>query len=113
MTQPSESTRRRFLKFVAGAAALPTAVSLLQAGSAMAAEIKPLDEADPAAAALGYKKDTTHVDAAKYPQHQPTQDCGGCRYYQGKAGSEWAPCTIFAGKGSVHTEGWCAAYAAK
>jgi len=111
MTQPNESTRRRFLKFVAGAAALPTAASLLR--SAMAAEAKQLDEADPAAAALGYKMDTTQVDAAKYPQHQPTQDCGGCRYYQGKAGSEWAPCTIFPGKGSVHTKGWCAAYAAK
>jgi hypothetical protein len=43
----------------------------------------------------------------------PPQDCGGCRYYQGKAGSEWGPCTIFPGKGSVHTKGWCAAYAAK
>ena len=79
----------------------------------MAAEAKQLDEADQAAAALGYKKDTTQVDAAKYPQHQSTQDCGGCRYYQGKAGSERGPCTIFPGKGSVHTKGWCAAYAAK
>jgi len=79
----------------------------------MASEGKQLDEADSAAAALGYKKDTTQVDAAKYPQHQPTQDCAGCRYYQGKAGSEWGPCTIFAGKGSVHAKGWCAAYAAK
>jgi hypothetical protein len=112
MTQPNETTRRRFLKFVGGAAALPAAVSLVRAGSAMAADGK-LDEADPAAAALGYKKDTTQVDAAKYPQHQPTQDCGGCRYYQGKAGSDWGPCTIFPGKGAVHTKGWCAAYAAK
>jgi hypothetical protein len=51
--------------------------------------------------------------ATKYPQHEPTQDCAGCRYYQGKANSEWAPCTIFQGKGSVHSKGWCAAYAAK
>jgi hypothetical protein len=113
MTQLRETTRRRFLKFVAGAAALPTAGSLLPAGSARAAEGKQLDEADAAAAALGYKKDTTQVDAAKYPQHQPTQDCAGCRYYHAKAGSEWGPCTIFAGKGSVHAKGWCAAYAAK
>jgi high potential iron-sulfur protein len=113
MTRPSETTRRRFLKFVAGAATLPTVGSLLRAGSAMATESKQLDEADPAAAALGYKKDTTQVDPAKYPQHQATQDCSGCRYYQGKAGSEWAACTIFPGKGSVHTRGWCAAYAAK
>lgn len=113
MTQPDETTRRRFLKFIAGAAALPTAGSLLRARSATAAETTQLDEADPAAAALGYKKDTTQVDPARYPQHQATQVCGACRYYQGKAGSEWAPCTIFPGKGSVHTKGWCAAYAAK
>ena len=113
MTRPNENTRRRLLKFVVGAAVLPTAGSLLQAGSARATESKQLDEADPVAASLGYKKDTTQVDAAKYPQHQPTQDCGGCRYYQGNAGSEWGPCTIFAGKGSVHAKGWCAAYAAK
>jgi hypothetical protein len=79
----------------------------------MAADASQLDEADPAAAALGYKKDTAQVDAAKYPQHQSMQDCAGCRYYQGKAGSEWGPCTIFPGKGSVHAKGWCAAYAAK
>ena len=111
--QPNERARRRFLKFVVGAAALPATGSLLRAGSAMAAESKQLDEADPAAAALGYKRDTTQVDADKYPQHQATQDCGGCRYYQGKAGSEWGPCTIFPGKCSVHTKGWCAAYATK
>ena len=53
------------------------------------------------------------MDTAKYPQHTPTQDCGGCRYFQAKASSEWGPCTIFAGKGSVHAKGWCAAYAAR
>ena len=65
MMEPSEATRRHFLKLMAGAAALATAGSLLRAGSAMAAEAKQLDEADPAAAALGYKKDTGQVDAAK------------------------------------------------
>ena len=115
MTQPDETTtRRRFLKWAgASAAALPVAGSLLQPRQAIGDEIKHLDEADPAAKALGYREDTTQVDAAKFPQHKPTQDCGGCRYFQGKAGSEWGPCTIFAGKGSVHTKGWCAAYAAR
>jgi hypothetical protein len=115
MTQPRETEgRRRFLKFVvAGAATLPAAGSLLQSGSAMATEARQLDEADPAAVALGYRKDTTQVDAARYPQHEPAQDCGGCRYYQGKAGSEWGPCSIFAGKGTVNSKGWCAAYATK
>jgi hypothetical protein len=111
MQRPDETNRRRFLELVSSAAALPAVIALARAGSALAAEARQLDEADPAAAALGYRKDTTQVDAAGYPQHQATQDCGGCRYYQGKPGSEWAPCTIFAGKGSVHTKGWCAAYA--
>lgn len=114
MTQFDEAaTRRRFLGFVAaGAMALTSAGSLLRSRSAMAAAGQ-LDEADPTAASLGYKKDTTQVDAAKYPQHAPTQDCAGCRYFQGKGTSEWARCTIFPGKGSVHSKGWCAAYAAK
>jgi hypothetical protein len=106
--------RRRFLKLVAaGAVAFPAAAALLRSGRAMTAEAGQLDESDPAAAALGYKKDTTQADAAKFPQHTPTQLCGDCRYYQGKAGSEWGPCTIFTGKGSVHSKGWCAAYATR
>lgn len=114
MTQRDEpGTRRRFLQLVtAGAMALPAAGSLLRSGVATAAEAGQLDEADPAAVALGYKKDTTKVDAAKYPQHEPTQVCEDCRYYLGKVGSERAPCTIFGGK-VVQAKGWCAAYAAR
>ena len=107
------TTRRRCLGFIAAiAVALPSTFSLLRSRSVLAAEGQ-LDEADPAAAALGYRKDTTQVDAAKYPQHNANQVCVGCRYYQGKASSEWAPCTLFPGKGSVRSKGWCAAYAAK
>lgn len=115
MTQSIETwNRRRFLKLVAaGAVAFPAAAALLRPGRATAADPGQLDEADPAAVALGYKKDTTQVDAARFPQHKPAQICGDCRYYQGKAGSEWGPCTIFTGKGSVHSKGWCAAYAAR
>jgi hypothetical protein len=115
MTRSNETRgRRRFLKWAAvSAAALPAAGSLLRSRPAVASETKHLNEADPAAKALGYTADTTKVDPAKFPQHKSTQDCGGCRYYQGKAGSEWAPCTLFAGKGAVHSKGWCAAYAAR
>jgi hypothetical protein len=115
MTQRDETTtRRRFLKWsAAAAAALPVAGSLLRPEPAIAGDAKHLDEADPAAKALGYTEDTSTVDATKFPQHQPSQDCGGCRYFQGKAGSEWGPCTLFTGKGSVHSMGWCAAYASK
>jgi len=79
----------------------------------MTAEAGQLDEAEPSAVALGYRKDSTQVDATKFPQHKSAQVCADCRYYQGKAGSEWGPCTIFAGKGAVHSRGWCAAYAAR
>ena len=112
MTQSNENrARRRILKFMA-AGALTLPVSLLL-GQARAAEAGQLPEADPTAKALGYKKDTTQVDAAMFPQHKPTQICGSCRYYQGKASSTEGPCTIFAGKGNVQSKGWCAAYAAK
>lgn len=107
MTRPGEDgTRRHFLKLLA-------AGSLLRPGSAMTAEAGQLDEAEPSAVALGYRKDSTQVDATKFPQHKSAQVCADCRYYQGKAGSEWGPCTIFAGKGAVHSRGWCAAYAAR
>jgi hypothetical protein len=105
MTEPAETSRRSFLKFAGGAVALPMA--------GLAAEARQLDEADPTAAALGYKKDSAQVDAARYPQHQATQVCSGCRYFQAKVTAEWGPCAIFAGKGAVHSKGWCAAYAAR
>jgi hypothetical protein len=112
MTRPRETTRRQFFLIGAGAAALLPASALFRSGSAAAAGGQ-LDEAEPSAAALGYKKDTTQVDSARYPPHPPAQIGAGCRYYQGKAGAQWGPCTIFAGKGAVHSNGWCAAYAAK
>jgi hypothetical protein len=112
MKEPAQS-RRSFLKVAGGVIALPTAGSLLLTASATAADAKQLDEAEPSAAALGYRKDSTQVDAAKYPQHQATQFCSGCRYDQAKVSAEWGPCAIFAGKGNVHSKGWCAAYAAR
>jgi hypothetical protein len=115
MSNDNESlTRRRLLKVMAaGAMAAPLTGALLRSGVVSAAEAAHLDEADPTAAALGYKQDTTQVDASKYPQHTADQDCAKCRYFQGKEGEEWAPCALFAGKGSVHANGWCSAYAAK
>lgn len=112
MTQSNiDLARRRFLGFMtAGAMTLP--VSLLL-GQARAAEAGQLQESEPTAKALGYRKDTTQVDAARFPQHKATQICGSCRYYQGKPSSAEGPCTLFAGKGNVQSKGWCAAYAAK
>jgi hypothetical protein len=71
-----------------------------------------LDEADPQAVALGYKNDTTKVDAKKYPKHTPDQKCNGCQLYGGKATDPVAPCAIFGGK-KVAANGWCSAWVKK
>ena len=110
-TRPT--SRRDFLGIAGGAVGVSAAGSLLLGRVANSAENARLDESNPTAAALGYRKDTTQVDAAKYPQHKPTQVCADCRYFQAKGNSEWGPCSIFAGKGAVHAKGWCAAFAAR
>lgn len=69
-------------------------------------------ETDAQAVALGYKADTTKVDAKKYPNHDAAQKCQNCALYQGKAGDAAGPCPLFAGK-QVATNGWCSAWAKK
>jgi hypothetical protein len=68
-----------------------------------------LDEADPAAVALGYKADSTKVDAKKYPNYAATQNCANCQLFQGKAKDPLGPCPLFAGK-QVAATGWCSAW---
>lgn len=104
-------SRRRFL-MSSGAALLVPMGLVMVANRVHAAELPHLDEADPTAAALGYKHDTTKVDAAKYPNHKPTQICNGCTLVQGADTDAWRPCGIFPGK-AVAAKGWCAAFAAK
>jgi hypothetical protein len=104
-------SRRSFLKNSALAALVPLGLSAV-AQRVHAAELPHLDEADPTAAALGYKHDTSKVDSAKYPAHKPAQICDGCTLIQGTAGEAWRPCGIFPGK-AVNAKGWCAAFAAK
>ncbi len=64
------------------------------------------------AQALGYKADTTKVDAKKYPKHANTQRCDNCALYQAKAGAAAGGCSLFAGK-QVAAAGWCSAWAKK
>ena len=92
-------TRRRefIIQISAGSAAL------LAGRFAMAADM---------VAAMGYKADTTKVDAKKFPTHKASQNCGNCALFQGKAGDKAGMCPLFAGK-QVATAGWCNAYAAK
>lgn len=99
-------TRRRefMIQISAGSAAL------LAGRFAMAADM--VAETDPQAGALGYKAESSKVDAKKYPTHAATQNCGNCALFQGKAGDKAGMCPLFAGK-QVATSGWCSAYAKK
>ena len=64
------------------------------------------------AAALHFVTDATKVVAASNPTYKPTQKCGNCAQYQGKAGDAAAGCNIFAGK-SVPAGGWCMVWVQK
>ena len=99
-------TRRRefMIQISAGSAAL------LAGGFAMAADM--VAETDPQAGALGYKAESSKVDAKKYPTHAAAQNCGNCALFQGKAGDKAGMCPLFAGK-QVAAAAWCSAYAKK
>lgn len=110
-TVQTSNSRRHFLQlavFGAGAAALSTVLI----GKARAADLPHLTLDDATAKALGYGEDSSKIDAAKFPNHKPTQTCMNCNFYQGAAGSDYAACTLFPGK-AVNAKGWCSGYAAK
>ncbi len=107
----SNNSRRRFIKIaVLGAATAP-----LLGGLAMvpaAANLPALTEDDATAAALGYKSDTTKIDAAKYPNHKADQNCLNCNLHAAAQADGLLPCSIFPGK-AVNPKGWCAAWVKK
>ena len=71
-----------------------------------------VDEATPAATALGYKHDASKVDAKKYPSFQTGRVCANCQLYQAKGNEPWAPCPALGGK-LVNAKGWCTAWVKK
>ena len=104
-------SRRTFLHTLVASAGTP----VLLAGRLWAQSPPPpakLEETDPVAMALGFKLDTTKVDAQKYPRHANDQQCIGCSLYQGKAGEALGPCLTVGGK-LVPAAGWCAVFAKK
>ena len=103
----STSTRRHFvLRIVAAGAALGGL-------DAVAQGVGPkLSESDPQAVALGYKDDSSKVDAKKYPKHAPVQTCANCQLFQGKATDPTGGCALFPGK-TVAAAGWCSAWVKK
>jgi hypothetical protein len=106
----SKLTRRDIVKSGLIAGVLIPTIGLI--GTVSAAALPPLDPNDPTAKALGFVTDTTKVDAATNPTHKPTQKCGVCAQFQGKAGDATGGCNIFAGK-SVPQNGWCKVWVQK
>jgi len=99
------TNRREFIvQFGLGTAAV------LAAGQASAQAM--VADADPQAAALGYKADGSKTDKAKFPKYAAGQQCSTCALFQGKAGDKAGGCPLFAGK-QVAASGWCSAYAKK
>lgn len=90
-------TRRTFMLAVAAACV---------GSAARAAQV---DEADETAVGLGYRHDSTKVDAKKYPQHKPEQVCHDCQFWQGAKTDAWSGCAMF-GRKQVSGTGWCLAY---
>ena|SRR5215207_4264144 len=101
------TSRRQFIRI-----ATCTGAAMLASREVLAADPPMVDEKDPQAAALGYVADASRVNKAKYPNYAPGQICGNCQFYQGRAGTGAAPCTILAGK-RVAEKGWCSAWAKK
>lgn len=102
------TTRRTFLLKVVPA----VGAAALLGSRAFAAPAVKLSETDKMAMTLGYKTDTTKVDAKKYPKHTKDQACHNCTLFQGKPTDAFGGCTLFAGK-QVANNGWCMSWAKK
>jgi hypothetical protein len=88
---------------------LAIAVAGFAARQSRGAEPQKLDVKDPAAVALGYVESAAQVDLKKYPAFVKGSTCENCLQLQGKAGSEFRPCTLFPGK-LVAVGGWCSGW---
>ena len=104
-------SRRTFLFKLAASAATPALLGGRDLAQTPPPPVK-FEETDPVAMALGFKLDTTKVDAQKYPLHTNAQTCAGCLLYQGKPGDASGPCTTAGGK-LVPAAGWCAVFVKK
>ena len=108
MNSSNQTSRRVFMMSTFAAAAGVATNQAFAQGTAPAM----LSETDAQASALGYKADSTKVDAKKYPKHAATQLCSNCALYTGKDKDAAGGCGIFAGK-QVAAKGWCSAWAKK
>jgi hypothetical protein len=88
---------------------LGVAAASLSRRQARAADLPKLDVKDPAAVALGYVENAAQVDVKKYPAFVKGTNCENCLQLQGKAGSDYRPCSVFPGK-LVAIAGWCSGW---
>jgi hypothetical protein len=87
--------------------------AVLAAPQVMAQGASPkLIETDPQAVGLGYRLDTTKVDAKKFPKHTAAQNCGSCQLFEGRPKDAAGDCPLFVDK-QVAAKGWCSAWAKK
>ena len=105
--------RRKFLglglKAGGGALALAAIPITLVAAEEVA-------EDEPLAQSMGYYKDASKVDTAKWGKRSgdagAKQFCNNCALYAGDPSDELAPCAIFQNR-PVRGAGWCNAWVAK
>ena len=102
-----DTTRRVFvIRSIAGGCAALALPALAQTTPSR------VDETDETAVALGYKHDTTQVDAKRFPKHSAAQTCLNCSFFQGGASDAWGGCAMF-GRKHIAAAGWCQAWAKK
>ena len=75
------------------------------------AQLVRVDEAEPKAVAVGYRHDTRNVDQARYPKHDPSQNCENCLafYPSDDETEEWGECDLMSDR-LVYKGGWCSSY---
>ena len=91
---------------------LGAAASALAVHGVRAAEPQKLDVKDPAATAVGYVENAAQVDVKKFPAYVKGNNCENCLQLQGKAGSDYRPCSLFPEK-LVAINGWCSGWTAE
>lgn len=105
--------RRNFLKLGIKASGGALALGAIPITLVAADEVT---EDEPLAQAMGYKKDASQVDTAKFPKRAgeagADQYCYNCALYAGTEEDETAPCSIFQNR-LVRGGGWCNAWVAK
>ena len=105
-------SRRDALKSLALGAGTILAVGATRTRAADAGSLPHVSPTDPVAVSLAYHESAKTVEAAKFPNFKPGQECSNCLQLTGKAGDVWRPCNLFPGK-LVNAGGWCKVYVKK